>query len=344
MSQAMDLAKKNLGLNNPGAETSRVSNKGEETLDEFLASLDKQEMTEAKRTRVKLFIEEMNARIQELRDKYAGKAQPRDIPGADPRLDASLAVRREIAANALMLSKEGLPLDAVSKYLQSSLNSLGGAVGTAGPIGAGDIAGLITAISTALKPSGSAGDPEIKALLKQLADNAIAQKDKTLTDLMQQNKAILDEIKVIKTGGGDDRTSRKGKVKVIKPDFSVEEFEEGEAIILQQPAPGAGGEPIEVVQERNRHDEKMLEIKAESEHKKELRELASTIPERIGRGVAKQVRESGMESFICTNCGSTIYVPPETGNIITCGNDKCRMKFERPKDEQPTEKARGNLP
>lgn len=305
----------------------------EQTIDEFFANLDREKMAAVKRTRLDLLEEEMKANIRHLREQATGPRPPTVDGVVATAVDTSLAVRREIANNALLLTKEGLPAETVAEYLRSSLNSLGGSVGATGPIGVTDIAGLITAISNALKPTGNGGDSEIKALLKQLADNSTREQNTTLRALFEQTKALMEEIKIMKaSGGAGAATPTRGKVKVIKPDFTIVEVEEGEPIIIREPAPAASGEPIDVIRERNRHAEKMEEIKDEKEHKRDLRKLASDIPERIGRGVGEQIRKSGMEAFECSNCGATIYITPETGETITCG--KCRMSYKREKEDE----------
>ncbi len=104
--------------------------------------------------------------------------------------------------------------------------------------------------------------------------------------------------------------------------------------VVQRPGTGkeaAAGEPIEVVKEKNRHEEKLKEIEIEKTHKEQMGTLLATIPERIGAGAASQILSGGNESppaaktaqavetFICPHkdengkaCGTKISVAPGT--------------------------------
>lgn len=109
-----------------------------------------------------------------------------------------------------------------------------------------------------------------------------------------------------------------------------------EALEQLRPAPVAssGGKPLDIVKEENRHSEKMEEIKGERDYKKTLTDIASEIPERVGRGIAGQFGEgheesgdggsnTGMEYIECGECKTKIPIPPTVavGGQITC--QKC---------------------
>ena len=103
----------------------------------------------------------------------------------------------------------------------------------------------------------------------------------------------------------------------------------------------SSGEPIEIVKEKNRHAEKMEEIKADKEYKTNITEIAAEIPERIGRGIAGQLSESeeeeeehhsngsGLEHIICAteDCETKIYITPQTGSQVEC--PKCGAIYQR---------------
>jgi hypothetical protein len=106
--------------------------------------------------------------------------------------------------------------------------------------------------------------------------------------------------------------------------------------------PVATGEPIEVVQERNRHDEKMKEIEVESQHKERIGNILAEIPERIGKGITSQIMTEGEEqgtgglpTYPCT-CGHKIIIPPGAPASITCS--KCGAVYVRGPVETPQEK------
>lgn len=98
------------------------------------------------------------------------------------------------------------------------------------------------------------------------------------------------------------------------------------------------GESIESIKERHRHDEKMEELKSEREYHARMTEIAGSIPERIGRGLGSQIRKGNstssnsngkdeLERFPCADCGTMIYITPETQTRVKC--PKCNMIFER---------------
>ena len=93
------------------------------------------------------------------------------------------------------------------------------------------------------------------------------------------------------------------------------------------------------------HEERMEEIKIKSEHQKGMRNLAESIPEKIGRGLARHIRESGgeaeegtmeeggIESFPCSTCHAKVFVPPNAGNILWCGS--CGAKYQKGEQVAP---------
>jgi len=141
-----------------------------------------------------------------------------------------------------------------------------------------------------------------------------------------------------KGGGG-------GRGEVAKPidpvSFATQQAEAvmawNEAIRALTPKPAvvsATGESLEIVKEKNRHEEKLEEIKGDKEYKQSITEIASEIPERIGRGVAGQLRgegegsvAAGLEHVLCEDCGTKIYITPETGNTLTC--PKCKATYQK---------------
>lgn len=335
--QVQKMTQEKLGLNKDGAVKTQTE-KQAQTLDDILAELDKDilteakgVMTEAKLTNLKVKIAEMKARIRELENQPAGPRQGGEGKTLDSQTETVLALRREVAANAMALLKEGVNSETVGKYLQTSLSTLSPAPGVGGPASVSDIASLITAISGALKGNSGGSDPEIKALLKQLVDSANTEHSQTLKELLAQNKTLLEEVKTIKAGAGSTEgggAGRRGKVKVIKPDMTVEEFEDGEPIIIQPPASTTGAENVEAVRERNRHDEKMEEIRIEGRYKDKLGDTISEIPERAGSGFASHVLgqrksdgQSGgpkLEFIECPDCHSKVNITPQTGASVTC--------------------------
>jgi len=92
------------------------------------------------------------------------------------------------------------------------------------------------------------------------------------------------------------------------------------------------GESIEVVKEKNRHAEQMEVIKTDRDYKDNITNIASTIPERVGRGIADRYTEGHDESgggaklrtIECGNCHTEIPVPPNSSQV-TC--PKCEAIY-----------------
>jgi len=88
------------------------------------------------------------------------------------------------------------------------------------------------------------------------------------------------------------------------------------------------------VKEKNRHDEKMEELKIDKEHKNSIANTLASIPEKIGRGFASQTlgeeekdepeagavaKTAEQEPFKCEQCGAEFMIP--AGALqITCPN------------------------
>ena len=95
---------------------------------------------------------------------------------------------------------------------------------------------------------------------------------------------------------------------------------------------------IEKLKEQNRHAEKVLELNSTKEYHDGMVTVLSSIPEKIGAGIANRVREQssitdvgdgthGMKTFACHKCGKPIVVPPEAVNEVICGS--CGQKHAK---------------
>ncbi|GAI64765.1 unnamed protein product, partial [marine sediment metagenome] len=95
------------------------------------------------------------------------------------------------------------------------------------------------------------------------------------------------------------------------------------------------GEPLEVVREKHQHEEKMEELRADREHKERLVGVADDVSERIGHGIATDIRHSrggqgqkaggsNLPAFTCDECHKAFPISPEAeakGEIVCpyCG-------------------------
>ncbi|GAI77681.1 unnamed protein product, partial [marine sediment metagenome] len=133
-----------------------------------------------------------------------------------------------------------------------------------------------------------------------------------------------------KGGGG-------GKVEIPRPlspmEYAKQQVEYIEALkalgLIKEPVvTGPSGEPLEVVKEKNRHAEKMQEIRDEGDYKRSLADTVADLPERLGRGIAGQFTEeaegrggssgSSLEYITCDDCKIRFPIPPNAGNQVVC--------------------------
>lgn len=159
-------------------------------------------------------------------------------------------------------------------------------------------------------------DPAIAAILERLTDK--------VTDL---------ESKISRPSGNENPPKR--SYVLIKADNTIKEIEADGPVFLE---PGAAtGEPLEVVKEKNRHEEEMEKVRNDKNYKEGLVNTLADIPESIGRGLANDVREStpvrqpapqtgGLETIDCDTCHAKIYYSPDTTKV-TCA--KCGSVYLR---------------
>lgn len=101
------------------------------------------------------------------------------------------------------------------------------------------------------------------------------------------------------------------------------------------PEPSTGGASIEDLRETHRHEEKMNEISADREHKERLAGIADDMSERVGRGIAQDIRRgaagaksrgSNLPPVHCSDCNIDFPVAPEAKEA-TC--PKCGAVYAR---------------
>jgi hypothetical protein len=357
MGEALEMAKANLGLKDKTGMKQTQVEKQEQTLDELLAEMEKEDLTEAKKTKLKLHIAEMKARIRELENRPAGGQQVSEGARGPSREEVLADMRREVAENAVAFLQQNVPPDHVGRYLTNAMSGLSGAMGVPG--GTTDIPGMIVAIANAIKPSSNGSDSRVVQLLEKLSDNSERERLQMMKDMADQNRAILEEIKnLVKTNaekkeaGGSEKPA-KSRVTVIKPDFTLMEFDADKPIIVPAPAPGTqGGDSLEVLREKHRHEEEMETRRADNDNKREMRKIMGEIPERIGHGLASRAvsgeegeaeeeepqNKGNLQFWKCTNgdCGFNIPIPPGA-EAIEC--PKCKAIYEKKPKAKEKEQA-----
>lgn len=195
------------------------------------------------------------------------------------------------------------------------------------------VAGIIpTPTATTMVSPQPTSITELVTALKALDD--LRGSDRGLTDLKQSFDKLADEIK----RGGDRQpldpvAFAKQQAEQIKATYDAMVTI---GIIKEPVATTAEGKPLEVVQEENRHAEKMEELKTEKFYKEQLGATLAELPEKIGRGLGGQIIERGesksgssLEFITCQEegCGAKIFITPETGNRVEC--PKCGTSYTR---------------
>jgi len=164
----------------------------------------------------------------------------------------------------------------------------------------------------------------------------IASLDKRLDDLAK--------------GGGAG-----GKIETPRPlspmEYAKQQVEYINALkelgLIKEPViTGPSGEPLDIVKERNRHEERMEEVRGETDYKKTLGQTITEIPERIGRGIAGRISEeeeggggshsSSLEYITCEGCGTRFPIPPNAGSQIEC--PKCQSVYTKKGTAEPEAK------
>lgn len=224
-------------------------------------------------------------------------------------------LREQISTTAVMLLEKGVDPKVVGQYILGST-----------PVTP------ITLSSTGMPSPQGLTLADVKEIF------AMASERKEPVELKEILNHLTDEVKSLK-----ERTNQPvdwvafGRQQAEMTKVYYETLKEAGIIKEPESRVTYQGEPLEVVKEKNRHDERMQEIMADREYKQDITRIASEIPERIGRGIAGQFSEEGgsgsgggkgLEYTICTEkgCGTKIYFTPES-KTITC--PKCGTVYDR---------------
>lgn len=144
--------------------------------------------------------------------------------------------------------------------------------------------------------------------------------DPAITSMLQR---LTDKIEAIEHRPAPAPPEKKSFI-VVKADGTFDEVEAGRPIILAPKVSAGGGEPIEVVKEKNRHQEEMARLEAEKKYNDQKAELLASIPEKIGRGLAGQIADKGG--------GGDAVANEQKMEIFKCQNLECGKEFQIPRD------------
>lgn len=189
------------------------------------------------------------------------------------------------------------------------------------------VAGLIPSPTTAAAPPATS-ITELVTALKALDD--LRGSDRGLGELKQSFEKLAEEIR---RGNTTDRQPLDPIAFAKQQAGAVAAWHKAIQELTPPPVTSTG-EPLEVVQERHRHEEKMEEVKADKAYKEKLGETMANLPESIGRGLGRQIIEGeeskgggggGLDSIVC-ECGNKIHITPGADRV-TCG--KCGTIYSR---------------
>jgi len=318
MGEALDKVRKNLGLgNNPSGNKEGVKADPLAELEATIAKVENIEARELLQTKAR----ELKANM-ELRATQA-EQRVRELSNrggaVKEQSDEKAKVKQEIVANATFLLEKGVDPAVVAQYII-------GSGGNQIPInlGGGGQQGItITDVMTLMdRVDKNRGTPsELEKILDRLTN------------------------KVEALERGDNKQQAPPQVTWLYRHGKLEKIEGGAPVVIEEEATvqNTGGDPLDVVQEKHRHEEKMEEIRGTREYHEKITDIAGDAFENIGRGLASQVMEDAeagnggegtkLEYFVCPekDCGTRIPVTSETQQI-TC--PKCHGIYTRKPEAQ----------
>jgi hypothetical protein len=183
---------------------------------------------------------------------------------------------------------------------------------------------------------------QIKAELK-ISENV----DKGFVQTLQAEVASLRE----------DLKNKLDPVWIIQRAAELTETFKAAGLIRETPA---SGESIESLKERNRHDEKLQELKLQEDATRERNKLFVNAPQMVGGAIAKGLRDRGgvipggavaqeagkrkqhvveanqgdVGEITCPDCGEAVGIGP-TARVAVCA--KCGAKFSVKRIEKPAQ-------
>lgn len=314
MGEALDQAKVKLGLgkNNPGGENPKGA---VSSLEEVLSTIDNLDARDALRARVREVTANANLRATEAEDQLKRRGGV-NVGDDEKKREDDKRIREEISTTAVLLLERGVDPKIVGQYIMGS--------------------NPITPIS--ILPGGGGGAPQGLTISDVKDIMGMATEGKGTSELKETLEKLTAKIESLGSAKPLDPLSlARQQAESIRATYTALQ----EMGIIKEPAVVTEkGEALEVVRERNRHEERMEGIKADREYKRSITDIAATIPESMGKGLAGQFGEEGapgggnsgsgeLDYFQCVEegCGFRIPIPPNAGRQITC--PKCGTVYKR---------------
>lgn len=318
MAEALEMAKKKLGLNLPPGD-GQARDKPKDPVKELEDQIA-QEQDFDKRQGLLLQLRELRLqrelRVKDLeaRLRKGGKVDGDGEQETEERGKQALADRQKLMGQAKALIDSGLAPQQVGQMLM-------GLPIMASSAGVPTVQGLT--ITDALK----------------IVDLVVERKSEgELKALVLSLQRKIEGLEKGGSGGGTSTPPDRAQEAATWIRSSIDALREL-GVPIGEAARGSVDESIETQKEKNRHLEEMERLSAEREHKQEMAKVASDIPKSIGRGLARQLREEGGEkdegapkgvtAFACDECHKQVYVPPDAGDVILCPH--CGQKYEKGK-------------
>lgn len=284
------------------------------------------------------------AAAQSLRDKLKARTQP--LPAAPPA-DKTADKEKRDAAEQLKLELQRIDQQTA---LYTSCISHGG-----DPKTCGELVEKVYGTKKEVSAPQATSITDLVHALKELDD--MRGSNKTDPALMDILKAMREETLQLRAGGGAAAPKPPSiGAQLQELNTLLDGFVKLGVAVRKGDIP-AGGESMEVVKEKNRHDEKLAELKNNKDHNDQIAQVLTDIPQRLGEGAGEFFMRSAMEGdnapakktapaastpagkYVCQNqipekegsgamlaCNTEIAVPAGAGTI-EC--PKCHMVYKR---------------
>jgi len=277
--------------------------------------------------------------------RMRGDPPPHKSKDGDGEDDVSIERRAQqkgqLLAAAQSLLQTGVDPKIVGQILMGLPISPGQPQIVAGPQGMTmqDVLAIVTLITE------NRSDDSIKDIVRDLKDEI---KDVRAELKAKNSERVVERIPVM-----DPLVAANQHFKVLKQTIdSVRELGMPGFGIAPVATAAPVGESIEALKERNRHEEAMGKQKSDAKYHEGLVEVAASIPERIGAGLAGAAMErhaedvppdSNLEKIQC-ECGNTIIAPKAIARV-KC--PRCGLIYEKKPSimqQQPPPQARQQQP
>jgi len=171
-------------------------------------------------------------------------------------------------------------------------------------------------------PSGGMSFTDMKELFKMGQESN--KTDATLVGILNK---LSDKIEAVeKLAAIRPPAQPEKRVAYVIEDGEIKEVPFDRPILLKAKPPAETGESIEMLKEKNRHEEEKAKIELDKNYKKSIAETLASIPEKVGRGLASQAMgEEEGAAALPTGGAAAQTIELET---VTCPETTCGKEFQ----------------